>query len=230
MAKVKFGGAIADARGKIDGIVYSRNQFGAYVRNKVTPVNPQSSRQTVVRDRLTTLSKRWSGTLTPAQRAAWIGFAGVNPYVDVFGAKITLTGLAMYVAINGVLLNTGLTPMDTPPADLAVAGLNSCSIVASAAGGTVAITFDPTPLGASTALYIWGTQGLASGRGFFKPFYRYVGISADNQATPYAAGTDYVAKFGSMVQGQAIGFLVSVVNRLKGAVTPGLFVRVIVGA
>ena len=140
MAKVKFGALAQDARGKIDGIVYSKNQFGAYARQKVSPVQPQTARQTLVRERLTTLSKRFSTIITEAQRAAWNAFAKVNPVVDVFGNPQALAGISAFNRLNTVILNAGGTIIDTPPADLAVTGLLSLSVSALAPAVATAAT------------------------------------------------------------------------------------------
>ncbi len=130
MAKVKFGAMVNDARGKMDGVVYSKNQYGAYVRQKVSPVNPLSERQALARQRMANLSKYWGGTLTPAQRLAWNGFAKLNPVTDVFNDKQQLSGLACFNRINGVLLNAAIAKIDTPPANLLVTGLASITVVA----------------------------------------------------------------------------------------------------
>jgi hypothetical protein len=305
VAKVKFGALAQDARGKIDGVVYSRNQFGSYVRQKVSPVQPQTARQTLVRERLTTLSKRFSTLISDAQRQAWNAFAKVNPVVDVFGNPQALSGISAYVRLNGVILNGGGTIIDTPPADLSVAGLLSLSVSIEEAGdvnaatsgdvtgnvltlhfvsndlvvgqtvdlsgfaaggaplngqsvvvltqtattitatfvhadivatgaGTVtgreylALGFTPTPLGAGLRLYIWGSQGLNAGRNFFKPNLRFLGVSGAAQTSPYSASAIYDAKFGALIGGTAVGFLVGVCDITKGAVTPGIFQRVVV--
>ena len=105
MAKIKFGALAEDARGKIGGVVYSRNQFGGYIREKVSPVQPSTARQTIVRERVTSITKRWFDTLTDAQRLAWIAFAKVTPVPDVFGNPNLLTGINAYLRLNGALLN-----------------------------------------------------------------------------------------------------------------------------
>ena len=230
MAKIKFGAVVQDARGKIDGIVYSKNQFGAYVRQKVSPVQPRGARQTLIRERMATLSKRFSTVITAAQQAAWNAFAKVNPMVDVFGNPQAMTGISAYTRLNGVILNALGTRIDTPPADLEVIGLLSMTAVAAAGAGTLAITFTATPLGAGIQLYIWASQGRNEGRQFFNSDLRFIGVSAAAQASPYAAGAQYTGIFGSMIAGTAIGVLVSVCDPTKGAVTPGIFARVVVGA
>ncbi len=230
MAKIKFGALAEDARGKIGGIVYSRNQFGSYVREKVSPVQPSTVRQTIVRERVTTLSKRWFTTLTEAQRLAWIAFAKVTPVTNVFGNPILLTGLNAYLRLNGVLTNAGEPAIDIPPADLAITALNTATVAMAAGAGTAAITFTDTPLPANHTLYLFATQGLSSGRFFFKPFYRFVGVSAPVEISPFAAGGLYTAIFGTMIVGSAVGWLIKVSRNNSGALTSGIHARAIVAA
>jgi len=228
VAKVRFGGIAQDARGKIDGIVYSRNQYGGYVRVKVSPVQPNTARQTLVRNRTALLSKRFSTVITEAQRAAWSVFGAAHPKTDVFGNPQALSGIASYVRLNQVILNAGGTIIDTPPPDLEVAGLLSMTATASAGAGTLSITFTPTPLGAGLVLYIWSSEGKGAAVNFFRPFLRFIGVSPAAPASPFAAGALYTAKFGPLVAGQAIGVLVGVCDPAKGAVSPGVFQRVVV--
>ena len=90
--KVKFGGGLTDARGSIAGNTFSRNHFGAFVRARVTPTNPNTDRQVHVRASLAFLSARWSNTLTLAQRTAWELYGSSVAMTDVLGATIYLTG------------------------------------------------------------------------------------------------------------------------------------------
>ena len=228
MAKIKFGAVVQDARGKLDGVVYSRNASGAYVRQKVSPVQPQTARQTLVRERLTTLSKRFSTILTAAQILSWNAFAKVNPVVDIFGNAMTLSGIAMYTRLNGIILNAGSALIDTPPADLEVGGLLTLTVTATAGPSVVSIAYTGTPLAAGTKLYIWASGGLNAGRHFFKPNLRFLGVSAAAQASPFVATSLYTDKFGDLIAGTAVGFLVGVCDPTKGAVSPGIFQRVIV--
>lgn len=230
MAKIKFGALAEDARGKIGGVVYSRNQFGGYIREKVSPVQPSSARQTIVRERVTSITKRWFGTLTDAERLAWIAFAKTTPVPDVFGNPNLLTGINAYLRLNGALLNAGETIIDTPPSDLASIGLETLSVPMASGAATAAVTFTITPLGANDMLYIWATQGLTPGRFFFKPFYRFIGVSTVAGVSPFAAGALYTTRFGTMIVGSAVGWKVQVLRDSNGAVTSGLTIRSIVAA
>ncbi|GAH72801.1 unnamed protein product, partial [marine sediment metagenome] len=97
MALVLTGGGVADIRGSIGGITYSRSAAGLIARNRVKPVNPRSSRQVSARARISVLTERWNGTVTEQQRADWRTHAAGTPGTNKLGQTITLSGLDHYV-------------------------------------------------------------------------------------------------------------------------------------
>jgi len=113
MAKVNH--ILSDIRGKLGGVVYARNAFGAYVRTKVTPVNPSTNRQADVRMFLGTLASDWGQNLTPAERAAWTAYAQQTPLTDVFGNQKILSGAQMFVRTNVIALDASVARIDAAP-------------------------------------------------------------------------------------------------------------------
>ena len=82
--KIKWGALVVDGRNKIGGQVASKNRNGAYMRNKVTPVNGKSAGQVTVRNRLASLASGWRG-LTAGQRLAWNNAVSDYKKTDIFG-------------------------------------------------------------------------------------------------------------------------------------------------
>ena len=116
MVKVNAGPAGASqASGVLGSGVYSHNRFGMYIRNHTVPVNPQSSRQQVVRAALSQLTDRWSQVLTAAQRTAWNLYAESTTVLDKFGAPIHLTGFNHYLRSNIPLVQQVQAPVDAGP-------------------------------------------------------------------------------------------------------------------
>lgn len=230
MAKIKFGALVTDARGKLDGIVYSKNQFGAYVRTKVTPVNPNSLRQTEVRNNLSLNSKAWSNVLNDSQRAGWKALAENNPVTDIFGNSQVLTGIALHGRVNNVLRNLTVAPLATAPPNLDVTGLTSMAATAGAGLSTLDITFADTPLAADHQLYIFATGNLPGGVSFFKPRLRFIGSSALADVSPFDAGALWEAKFGELIAGNKFGIAVATVNQTTGAVSTAIQLLVTIGA
>lgn len=230
MAKITFGALATDARGKIAGVVYSKNAAGAYIRQKVSPTQALTPRRGLVHTRVSNLSKYWSATLTPAQIVAWNAFAKNNPVTDVFGRAQTLSGIQTFTRLNSNILNVGGAQIDDPPASLTIVGITSLTVTATAGAPDVfSIAFGPSPLAANLRLSIMATQPLPGGRTFTKPYLRWLTASAAAQATPFNAAAAYLTKFGAMVAGNKIGVTASVVDETTGAMSTGLYQLVTIG-
>jgi len=232
MAKVKYGGGVADMRNAFAGQVHSRNTFGNYIRQKVSPVQPRSPRQLEIRSHLTDLAKRYSTVLTDDQRAAWINFAAANPVIDVFGDSIVLTGMNMYQKINVLRKLMGLPVLDNPPSDLSVenptdAGLN-ISWIGSPPSLSMEVVFAPTPVPSGHRVEIWATEPMKPGVMFFSQKLRLLKITAANQTSPVDIAKDYITRFGEPAVGTKVGIEVRFVKESNGAQSRGLRATAIV--
>ena len=151
MAKINFSGiAGVDMRNKLNGSVFSKNRGGAYVRTKVTPVNPQSTAQQNARNRLSTQSQNWRGE-TESARQSWIDASPNFPYTDIFGNSKTLSGFQLYVKFNSNLSYIGEAAISTAPAAVAIPSLAITALVADDSANTVIITAT-TPVPADMAI------------------------------------------------------------------------------
>jgi hypothetical protein len=231
MAKINFGGIVQDARGKQNGIVYSKNKFGPYVRRKVTPANPQSTAQVAVRNTFSSLSKAWSNTLNATQRAAWTAFAAVYPRRDIFGNSVTLTGANMYIALNGVLQKLGATLLTSPPASQAVTATGVGTLAASFSGATMTFQQTDNAGGANTKLYIFGAPPSPAGRQPAPSKFVFLeALTPGTTAFPISTTvyTVYTARFGAAAIGSMVSLIISTASTLNGAVTPGQKLQTIV--
>lgn len=120
---------IPPSSGSIAGQTYSRNRYGQYVRTRATPVNPNTSAQSLVRSRFTTVSQAWRNT-TANQRQAWQAYADNHPLVDSLGQAKVLAGSAQYVSTNMLRLAAGLSSSASVPAE-PVGSLNAFVVVLS---------------------------------------------------------------------------------------------------
>lgn len=220
MAKILLGATIGDARGSAGATVYSKNQFGAYIRQKVSPVQPRTPRQTQVRQQFSNMSKRWASVLTDSQRNGWLGLAAANPQPDVFGNPQILTGLQMYQLVNRNLQEIGVVIVDAAPANLAVTPLVTLTLAADSVGLTMTATFTATPLAATDLLLVSASPQLSAGRRFVKPFLRVLVASAAAQASPFNIFAAYIAAHGALVLGKRIGIGARVIRNTNGAGSP----------
>lgn len=195
--KAKFGAIVVAGSGKIGGHVASRNRAGAYIRTKVTPINPQTASQSAVRNRLAGLSSGWRG-LTVAQRIAWNAAVQDFARTDVFGDIKNPSGFNLYQRLNNNLLNIGEAAITVPPQPLAVHAFTGLSLTA--ADGTVAeamaLTFAPA-IDADHKVKVFATPPLSAGKSFVSSEYRQIGVLENGDVSPYDLLAEYQAKFAS---------------------------------
>jgi hypothetical protein len=223
MAKLTLGSMVTDARGSVGGVVYSRNKGGAYSRARVAPINRNTPAQTLVRANFGANSKGWSASLTAGERTAWTAFAAANPRVNILGASIILSGIAMYQSLNQVLSQIGQGNITDPPPDLSVPALAAVTGGTAASAATVSLTTNAQAVVADAAYYIFATRPLSPGSTPQTSDLRYVTTAnAVAAATTVDISDEYVALFGTFNSGASIGLAVSTVNEVSGAVTPAL--------
>jgi|GEM_PF-750190 len=215
MAKVLYGEMISDLRGKINGTVHARNRGGAYMRTKVTPVNPNSPAQSAVRNRLTGRAQAWRG-LTQLQRDAWNSAVSNFQKTNIFGQLRTPSGINLYNRLNINLVNIGIAVITEPPLPESIESITSLSVVADDSANSVIVTFGPaiTPV---SKIIIEATEPLSAGVSFAKSQFRQIGVITSADVSPFDASALYAGKFGSTpVAGSKIFVRVTVVAVASG--------------
>lgn len=211
--KAKFGAIVVDGRGKIGGHVMSKNRAGAYMRTKVTPVNPQTSYQLAVRSRLTNLSQGWR-SLTADQRAAWNGAVGNFARTDIFGDIKNPSGFNLYQRLNGNLGSIAQTLIDEPPLPGEVAIVTMTGITVETPSTVSVTTSGPVPAG--TSLKVFATAPQSAGKSFVKSEFRQIGVIPASGASPQVLSTMYLTKFGEIQEGQKVFVRFVFVNNATG--------------
>jgi hypothetical protein len=220
---------VTDARGSVGGTVYSRNKGGAYSRARVAPINRNTPAQTQVRANFGNNAKAWSTVLDALQRTEWTNFAAANPRVNILGASIILSGIAMYQSLNQVLVQIGSAPISDPPPDLSVPALSPIETV-TAVAETPQISFTtPEPTGNNARYYTFATRPLSPGATPQTSDFRFVAALNETALTPFLVNftDEYTAIFGTWTVGASIGVLIATVNTASGALTPGIRYNII---
>ena len=92
---------VTQASGSIGGATYSRARGGVlYRRSRAIPVNPQTNRQSHVRNAMTELNQRWVETLSEVQREAWRTYASNVTVVNKLGDQVNNSGQNWYLGCN----------------------------------------------------------------------------------------------------------------------------------
>lgn len=185
--------------GSTGGTVYSHNRFGAYIRARSVPVNPNTDRQVASRNRMRALSIAWQNLLTQVQRDAWEVYAANVTWKNALGDSVHLTGLNHYVRSNAAVLAAGLTRVDAAPTVFTIAAAEDGLVpTASEATQDVTVAFDTAGLwcsedGAAQLIY----QGLPKNAStkFFGGPYRLLGVILGDSVAPPAVPEVLAAVF-----------------------------------
>lgn len=217
MAKIKYSALVSDMRNKLNGSVMSKNRYGSYVRNKVTPVNPQTSYQLNQRATLSNLSSAWRG-LTQAQRDSWTEAAKNRPFTDIFGDSKILSGQAFFVSSNLNLVANGLSQIDSPgqPVDVPFVTANTFNAVLTGSAYT-ALQFDvePATIPAGYSLVVYATPAYSAGVSFVKNRFRRLGVFVPDTGTVSILAA-VTARFGVGNIGEKISVRIALVANATG--------------
>lgn len=215
MAKIMFGGPVANASGSMAGVVFSHNRYGSYTRRRTVPVKSETTYATNAKAKLAAASAAWKA-LTTDQRNAWVAWAKTNPIVDTLGEKRILDGHAAYVKLNNRLLQAGLSQITVPPVASAPVALTSLTLTADIGAGDFEIAFTPTPAPAGTSIWVEAAVVDSPGITYVTNLYKLVIISAAAQASPLDIQAEVTARFGTLTAGQKVFVRASVFNRSSG--------------
>lgn len=198
MAKIKWGMIVVDGRGKLGGHVFSKNKSGSIIRTKVTPANPRTAAQQLVRSVLGSISAGWSA-LSAAAIAAWNASSADWARTNEFGDPVTLSGKSLYQALNQNLLLVGGSALTLPPAKQDM----PTDVLTAAAVNTTASSLTLTGANTTAQFYIVveATPIVPEGMSNVTTKYRKVYHSL---ASTYVAADAYAAlvdKFGAPTVG-----------------------------
>ena len=216
--KTIFGSFITEGSGKIGGQVISRNHYGTFTKTKVTPYNPQSSRQLAVRANQKTITQLWS-TLSDSQRLGWIKESELHPQKDRFGKVHYLSGFGLFTKCNVVRLNLSLSALTSPVALRQFVEWNVISIKAFSLNPAIWLFLTPLiPRG--FYIQVFGSKVVSPGINYIKGQLSYLGYISDNQSFPVNLYPLWLTKYtGTLNNGYAILFELRLVDLNSGFVS-----------
>lgn len=221
-ALITPGAMIGEIRGSIGGAVFSRNRAGAYIRNRVVPVNPSTGPQSLARSRLATAASDWTNSLSPAQREAW-DLAAVNtPRTNKLGQQFTLSGSQYFTGSASLKYQAGLSPvLDGPGIFIAATAPVLASVAVDEANQEVAFDVDTDEAWVDeddAALLVYMSRPKGEGVNFIGGPYQLAGIVLGNNAMPPMAAQTLDVPF-PVEEGQRVAIKARVV-RADGRYSP----------
>ncbi len=116
MAIIKLGATVVGIRGTVDGLTFSANGSGPYVKGWARGPNPKSPRQTAQRNALAEFASAWRN-LSPANQALWDAYGAAAPQelFNSLGESYFVTGFSWFIRINLHLKQVGAAQRDIAP-------------------------------------------------------------------------------------------------------------------
>lgn len=216
--KIKYSALVSDARGKLNGSVASKNRYGSYLRNKITPVNPQSTAQMEARQRFGALSSMWK-SLTQSQRNSWLSGVKAFPFTDIFGDIKHLSGNSLFVKLNSNLEKIGSAPILSAPEATGVSTLPDFELSPIKSAGVLTglqLEFSDFAVPSGESLVVYATPPQGPGKNFVKSEYRFIGTATvdDDLGDIFSI---YASRFGTNAPAnQKIFVRIALVNTTTG--------------
>lgn len=204
--KIQYSPIIAGASGSMGGMTASRNRYGAYLRARVVPVNPNTQKQALVRSAFALALARWrgndAGNIMIISRQRWAEYAAAVPVLKG-GLSQYVSGLNAYMAsavireLMGCSTSYQFAPLELvgPETDTVVA--SELKVEADGSNPSVSIAFDNTlpwakeaPVAGERggALLIYASSPQPSSVNYFNGPFRYAqkvdGVATTGAVSP----------------------------------------------
>ena len=187
--------------GKLGLTVTWAGRNGLIRRTLVTPRNPRTGAQQVIRQSLATQAAAYD-QLTEAQQEAWIAAAAQVRSKPSLGQSGPLTGLQLFTKVNCAILAIGGTPVTAPPAKPLIAPLPIQALSITNTAGVIALRLqasDSPPEG--TMLRGCAPENSGCRRGVS---YRDLGTLDSPQGGFITITSAYTSRFGVPAVGKRV--------------------------
>lgn len=220
---------LAEASGRVGGLIFSHNAGGPYIRAAGTVTNPNTPQQTAVRDILSQLTSLWVSTLTQGQRDAWALYAENVSLTNRLGKPINVAGLNQYIRSNVPIIQSGFARQDAAPTIFDLGDFTAPGGQGSQASNDVSVLFTDTDdwVGEDDAgMLIYVSRPQNASINFFRGPYQFAGSIDGDGITPPTSPAFIPSPF-VMTEGQRV-FLRSRVIRADGRVSSEAFFQGVV--
>ena len=186
-----------DFRGKIGGVVGSKNGSGNFARKSNIPVDHFTPIQSTKRVLLAYLAQLWR-TVGRSEIVAWNQYAALFPRTDKLKKIYYLSGFQFFMYLNLALANQNITPIKIapfPPVD-PLPNLSDVTIYLNASPGLEDIQVNtPTAIPVGYLLILEATGIVSSGCSYPKGFKYFTALDS-SFISGGTVKTPYLAKFG----------------------------------
>ncbi len=200
--------------GALVDIVASHNKGGYYFRERVTPANPNTIQQQVVRNTVAGLAGAWVSFLTQAQRDGWQVYADNVPLTNRLGDARHVSGMAMWIRGNLVPVAYLFAARFNAPGQYNLGTFQPGAMDnATAAAQTVDFNFDndkpenPWAREVGSFMVVFLSRPQKASIKFFRGPYRFAGAiqgTVGGAGSPFSVAAPFVFVAGDRLFGRTI--------------------------
>lgn len=213
MASILTGSIVADIRGSVGSESYSRNQYGNYVKARVTPTNPNTAAQIASRAALAASVAAWQA-LTQAQRDKYNALAHLYTFKDRLGISRTLNGYLIFIRQRALAVRAGIGFLSNVNAPNMYANCRILSLQLSVAA--LQLTLRGTAAQSNVQYSMWALPAQSASQLSFNPSKkRYLvsnGFGASDFTQQFKSFYDPIFGSGSYPSGSRIVFGIDTFN------------------
>lgn len=185
MASIRapYGGS--EIAGSVGNTTFQRGSSGLIMRARATPVNPNTTKQIVIRAAMANASAAWTNTLTAAERTAWEDYATTTPLPNRFGDNINVGGRQMFLRTSVALVNNGGSVANTAPTTPGVAAPILLTLTGDTTAGIEIASVSPAiPTGA--VLFVGAGIPVSQARNYYKAPFSKTAVLTSASTYPFA--------------------------------------------
>lgn len=128
MPKIKFSALVSGISGKSNGSVFGANNGGAYFRNNTSKTKTKNALNAKRKSLFSEVSGSWRN-LSSDQQNSWRNAVANFVVQNAFGDNRTPTGYELYMRLNNVRLEQGLSMLAEAPTPRSLPSLNDLELV-----------------------------------------------------------------------------------------------------
>lgn len=194
MAIITPSSTVSEIRGSVGSNTYSRNHYRPYVKNRTTPIQPDTAKQISARGSISNLNFAWQA-LTDEERTTWIKFAADAYSVSRMSERHRLTGYGAFsraylAGFYGNGTTSGLPVQNTP-----IPIANPLSFVPNGQFTTMDFSFIETPSNYGISIF----ASRPASNGIMSPnsvaFYRMQSFVNNEESFTIDFGQNYLSAF-----------------------------------
>jgi hypothetical protein len=203
MAIVQFSSLVDGLRNSIGNQTFSVNRYGAFVRSRVTPANPSTSRQLAVRAFIPYLNTIWAG-LSETDRLTWVDGTTLHPRLNAFGEPYTLSPYNFFISCNLPFQNRSEDFMEAFVDSETPAQITDVSLEISAVDEQIFIECTVPTYSSYTNVAVFASPLLSPGINYCKAAYRYLFTIQATSLFRYNMYAEWNTQYGALTVGQKI--------------------------